>query len=363
MQQKFKRHVLWIDLLDNRQYHTLLQNPERLLNQIEAAPKLKTVVIDEVQKIPRILDTLHQAIEKFKTLRFVLTGSSARKLLRGQANLLAGRAINFYLYPLSCFELGNNFNLLQHIQFGGLPQTISLKSKKEKSLFLETYVHTYLKEEIMQEQLVRNLQPFKSFLDMAAQLNGQPINYARFARHTHSDPKSIQNYFSVLEDTLIGFFIPPYSRSVRKQQLQAPKFYFFDTGVKRALDDTLDVPIKPQNFSFGHAFEHFILTECVKLNHYFRCRYKFSYCKTKSGAEIDLIVQRPRKKDLLVEIKSTSCVGPEPIKKLQRLASTWPVPHEAELWSCDPNEQKAAGVRCLPWQMALRRLFPRTPVT
>ena len=243
------------------------------------------------------------------------------------------------------------------LHFGGLPGLLSLKSKTEKLLFLESYVQNYLKEEILQEQLIRKIQPFKNFLEIAAQLNGQTVNYSKFARETGSDHKTIQNYFSILEDTLIGFSLPAYHRSVRKQQQKASKFYLFDTGVKKALEGTLTLPLKPRTFSFGQAFEHFILLECVKLNHYLRKAYKFSYCKTKNGLEVDLIVQRPGKKELLVEIKSTEEIRKEHIRTIKNFSKDWVVSHKAELWSLDEQVQTIDGVQCLPWRRALKKLF------
>ena len=286
-----------------------------------------------------------------------MTGSSARKLKRGQANLLAGRAVAFYLHPLSCFELGLGFNLLKYLQFGGLPKLLSLKSKREKVLFLESYVQNYLKEEILQEQIIRKIHPFKNFLEVVAQVNGQIINYSKFSREVGVDHKTIQNYFSVLEDTLVGFFLPAYHRSIRKQQQKAPKFFLFDLGVKKTLEGTLAIPLKSGTYAFGQAFEHLIFSECYKLNHYFRKGYKFSYLKTKDGLEVDLIIQRPGKKDILVEIKSTEEVREEHIKTICQIASAWNHSCEIQVWSRDPQIQQMKQVKCLPWQIALKRLF------
>ncbi len=348
--------MLYIDFLDYKQENAFLKNPDRLSN-ILSKNQYKFVVIDEVQKVPKLLDIIHREIEQNKKTQFIMTGSSARKLKRGQANLLAGRAISYYLYPFSCFELVSKFSIKNALQFGTLPKLLELKSKKEKILFLESYVQNYLKEEVLQEQIVRKIQPFKNFLEITAQLNGQTINYSKFAREVKSDHKTIQNYFSILEDTLIGFFLPTYSRSVRKQQQKAPKFYLFDTGITRALDETLTLPIKPKTFSFGRAFEHFVILECFKLNHYFRKRYKFSYLKTKNGLEMDLIIQRPGKRELIVEIKSTNEIRKDHIKTVKHFSSDWDLPHSAQVWSLDTQAQSIQGISCLHWQKALQKLF------
>ena len=348
--------VLWIDLLDYKQEDVFLKNPARLSFLI-ASNNYDTVIIDEIQKVPKLLDIIHKETEKNKKIKFVMTGSSARKLKRGQANLLAGRAIAYYLYPFSVFELAGYFKLNSVLQFGMLPKLLELKSKTEKTLFLESYAQNYLKEEILQEQIIRKVKPFKNFLEIIAQLNGETINYSKFARETGSDQKTIQNYFSILEDTLLGFYLPAYSRSIRKQQQKAPKFYLFDIGVKKALEETLGITPKPKTFGFGQAFEHFIILECFKLNHYFRRSYKFSYFKTKTGLEIDLIIQRPQKKDMIVEIKSTTEIKTDHIKTIKKISKDWKAPHLAQVWSLDDQAQKIESINCLPWREALKKTF------
>ena len=351
-----KKAGLWIDLLNPRQEELFFKNPERLSFLI-AGKSPKKILIDEIQKIPKLLDVVHMEMEKNKSLQWIMTGSSARKLKHGQANLLAGRAVVFNLYPLSFFEIPSRFRLTSYMHFGGLPRLLSLKSNREKTLFLKSYAQSYLKEEILQEQIIRNIQPFRNFLEVAAQINGQIINYSKCAREIGTDYKTVQNYFSVLEDTLVGFFLPAYHRSIRKQQVMAPKFFLFDLGVKKTLDGSLSVPIRPKTYAFGQAFEHFILSECRALNHYFEKGYKFSYLKTKDGLELDLIVQRAGKKDLLVEIKSTTEIREEHTKALQKISRDWKFPQEAQLWSQDSQTQKIKGVKCLPWNLALKKLF------
>ena len=348
--------ALWIDLLDSRQEDLFFRNPERL-SFIVAGESPKRIIIDEIQKIPKLLDIIHMEMEKNKSIQWIMTGSSARKLKRGRANLLAGRAVVFYLYPFSCFETKDGFDLCGRLRFGGLPRLLSLKSDREKALFLKSYVQNYLKEEILQEQIIRNIRPFRNFLEIAAQMSGQIVNYSKCAREIGADYKTVQNYFSVLEDTLVGFFLPAYHRSIRKQQQTAPKFFLFDLGARKALEKTLSVPVKPGTFAFGQALEHFILAECRALNHYFEKDYRFSYLKTKDGREIDLIIQRPGEPDLLVEIKSTAEIRKEHIRTLQKIAADWKAPCESQVWSQDPQIQKINGVQCLPWQSAVRAAF------
>ena len=356
------KDILWIDLLNHRHEKALSKNPDQLLSLIRSRPRTrpyKKVIIDEIQKAPKLLDVIQQAMGQFRAVQFIMTGSSARKLKRGQANLLAGRAVTYNLYPLSCFELGEHFRLLEALQFGGLPQLFYLKTKKEKMLFLESYVQTYLKEEILQEQVIRQVLPFKNFLEIAAQLNGQTINYSKFSRETGVDYKTIQNYFFILEDTLAGFFLPAFHRSVRKQYQKAPKFYLFDLGVTKALENTIHIPLKKSTFAFGRAFEHFLILECYKLNHYFQKRQKFFYYKTANGLEIDLIIKQPGKKEILVEIKSTTEIRKEHIKTIKNFSADWTAAHQAQVWSLDPETKNIQGVLCLPWQRALKKLYGR----
>lgn len=164
-----------------------------------------------------------------------MTGSSARQLRRGGANLLAGRAFVYYLHSLSCFELQDEFDLEKALQWGTLPRTFSLDESIEKNEFLRSYADTYLKEEIWNEQVIRKLHPFRCFLEVAAQCNGKIINYANISRDVGVDDKTIKEYFLILEDTMIGFFLEPFHNSFRKRLVEKPKFYFFDPGVVRAL--------------------------------------------------------------------------------------------------------------------------------
>jgi uncharacterized protein len=278
----------------------------------------------------------------------VMTGSSARKLKRGQANLLAGRAFSYDLYPLTVDELGSQFNLNEVLQYGSLPGVYQLKTIEEKNQFLRSYVRTYIKEEIQMEQIVRKVDPFRNFLPAVAQCNGKILNYSKLSRDLGVDDKTIRNYFSILEDTLLGFHLPGFHRSIRKQQTMAPKFYLFDTGVKRAMDLTLNVPLMPGTYAFGEAFEHWVILEEGRKNHYFKKDYKFSYLRTKDGLEIDLVVERPGQPDLLVEIKSTDQVTRDDLGSLLRIIKDWDRPVEAEIWSRDPKPKVIEGVRCLP---------------
>ncbi len=350
------KETLWIDLLTDADESLYGRHPDEL-SHILSRKKYERVIIDEVQKAPKILDIVQHEMEKERGVQFILTGSSSRKLKRGSGNLLAGRAFTYQLFPFTSFELGENFDLKNALEFGTLPKLLQYPSVENKNEFLRAYVKTYLREEIQIEQLVRKLNPFRDFLEIAAQSNGKIINYSKISKDVGVDDKTVYSYFSILEDTLIGFMLPAFHRSVRKQQREAPKFYFFDTGITRALSGTLTVDLLPQTFAFGNAFEHWVILECIRLNEYKKLDYKFSYLKTKDDAEIDLIIQRPGNIELLVEIKSTKHVAGEHISQIRRFKKDWQLPCDAEIWSLDPNEKEIDGIHCLYWQTGLQNAF------
>lgn len=350
------KETLWIDLLTDADESLYGRHPDEL-SHILSRKKYERVVIDEVQKAPKILDIVQHEMEKERGPQFILTGSSSRKLKRGSGNLLAGRAFTYQLFPLTSFELGKCFDLKNALEFGTLPKLLQYSRGEDKNEFLRAYVKTYLREEIQIEQIVRKLNPFRDFLEIAAQSNGKIVNYSKISKDVGVDDKTVYSYFSILEDTLIGFMLPAFHRSVRKQQREAPKFYFFDTGITRALSGTLTVELLPQTFAFGNAFEHWVILECIRLNEYKKLDYKFSYLKTKDNAEIDLIIQRPGNVELLVEIKSARRVAGEHISQIRRFKKDWRFPCDAEIWSLDPNEKEIDGIHCLYWQSGLQNAF------
>lgn len=345
----------WIDLLEPELEALYSQHPSRLkqelLEKLGARSPIRWVILDEIQKAPKLLDVVHQLIES-TPLKFALTGSSARKLKRGGANLLAGRAFLNTLYPLTSPELGGQFGLTEYLKWGGLPKIYSFSSDVEKQTYLKTYVYSYLKEEIVSEQIVRRLDPFRRFLEIAAQGNGEILNYTNIARDVGVDTKTVQSYYQILEDTLIGFFLQPYHKSVRKQQRHAPKFYLFDLGVKRALDGTLALDLPPNTYGFGKAFEHFIIGECHRLNDYLRKDYRFYYLRTQNQLEVDLIIERPGLSTAIVEIKSSAQVDERDTKTI-RLFLDDMKPADGFCLSLDPTPKQIDGVRCLPWQKGL----------
>lgn len=349
-----EKSTLIIDLLDPVLDERLAQNPAQLKAMIAASPDKKWVLIDEIQRNPKLLDIIH-SLSSDKKNKFILTGSSARKLKRGSANLLAGRAFKYVCHPLTHLELESAFNLHDILQFGSLPEVFSL-APDEKKDYLRAYIETYFKEEIVAEQIVRKLRPFKNFLNVAAQMNGRILNINKIANDVGVDHATVQNYFEILEDTLVGFLLEPFHESIRKRQRQASKFYYFDLGVVRALKKNLDNQIIPATFEYGDAFEHFIIMEIKRIADYLKPDWQLSYLRTKDDAEIDLIIERPGLPRAAIEIKST-----ENINNLERRSfSSFKSlvhdikNHEAFLLSQDPIEQKIEGIWCLPWQKGLK---------
>jgi len=345
--QGFLKNAHRIDLLVPEQESRFALNPQLLLEIAAQQPQGSWVVIDEVQKLPKLLDLVHKAIEEYG-INFALTGSSARKLKRGGANLLAGRAFVMSLFPFTADELGARFKLDEALTWGCLPKIHDFIEDRDKQRFLSAYVYTYIKEEIQVEQLVRNLDPFRLFLQIAAQMNGEIINYTNIARDTGVDVKTVQNYFQILVDTHLGSFLNPLNLSVRKVQRQSPKFYLFDTGVIRALNQNLTIPLRPQTTEYGNAFETWFVNECLRRISYLENDYKLSYLRTKDDVEVDLIIDRPGKSPILVEIKSTDSVDDRHLRSLKHFADDFP---ESDLIcvSRDSKDRLVGSIRVIPW--------------
>ncbi len=350
------KQTLWIDLLNPDQEDRYLRNPSLLSAEVLALNNnISHVIIDEVQKIPRLLDIVHQLIESTQ-IKFILTGSSARKLRHGGANLLAGRAFVYYLHPFTSIEIGENFQLDDVLRWGSLPSVLFMKNETEKMRFLQAYTQTYLKEEIWAEQFIRRLDPFRKFLEVSAQCNGKIINFSNISRDVGVDDKTIKQYFSILEDTLIGFFLEPFQHSFRKRLSLKPKFYYFDPGVVRSLSRMLSVPLVTSTSAYGEVFEHFIVLECYRLASCYYPEYRFSFLKTKDDAEIDLVVERPGEKTLFIEIKSSKEVQEENLSTLKKIAQDFGE-CEAICFSQDIRRKRFAEIYVYPWKEGIAHYF------
>lgn len=349
--------VLWLNLLDNVLYQELVARPQVFFERIPKNFNSKSwIVIDEVQRIPDLLNSVHQVIEERK-IKFALTGSSARKLKRGSANLLAGRAFVNNLHPLTNLELKNDFNLLEVLQWGSLPAIWSqFPSPLSKREYLRSYVANYIREEIKEEQIVRQIDPFVRFLEVAAQHNSKIINASKIGRDSLSDSASVLRYFDILVDTLLGFYLEPYHRSVRKIQTAKSKFYFFDLGVKRAAEGTLDSSISPGTYGFGEAFEHFFILECKRLSEYLRKEDRFFYVRTGSDVEIDLIIERSKKETWAIEIKSSERVDEKDLLRSAELSKDLKF-KKLFVASRETQKREVGNIEIWPWKELLEEIY------
>jgi predicted AAA+ superfamily ATPase len=286
------------DLLDTGESLRLAREPRALSREVAGAARGDWVVIDEIQKVPALLDEVHSLIET-KGLRFVLSGSSARKLRRGASNLLAGRAVVEQMFPLVSTETGWEAMSEEPLSHGTLPLALT---SGDPVAFLSAYAQTYLQEEIRAEALTRNIGAFSRFLEITARQNGQVTNVAGLARDAAVSRQTVQNYFEILDDTLLGFWLRPWKLKSATRQVGHPKFYLFDSGVARALSGRLPYPPSPEEK--GPLMETWILNEFRAYLSYRKLRYPLYYWRTHDGAEVDLFLET-RDGFLAVEIKSS----------------------------------------------------------
>lgn len=308
--------ALYLDLLEAELFTDLLANPQRLENYIPRNFD-DDIIIDEVQKVPAILNEVHRLIENNK-LKFILTGSSARKLKRHGPNLLAGRALTYFMHPLTAIEAGSDFNLESSLRSGQLP---SIYHEEDPQKYLESYVKTYLQEEIQQEGLTRNLAAFARFLEIASFSQGAVLNTSEVSREAAIERKVVENYFSILEDLLIGYRLPAFAKKAKRRTLAHPKFYFFDTGVYRTLrpKGPLDMPEQIE----GIAFESLFFQNLLALNDYCHFGYKLFYYRTATGLEVDFIAYG-EKGIYAFEIKRTDKLSGKMFRGLKHFSKIYP---------------------------------------
>ncbi len=281
---------LEIDLLQSKNYLPLMANPSELQRMTQHLKAGSWVFIDEIQKIPSLLDEVHSLYEK-KKLQFALSGSSVKKLRRQGANLLAGRALSAHLFPMTYHEYNKVLDLEQAIAWGPLPKTIN--EKKSRADFLTSYVETYLREELIEEGLIRKLEPFMRFLSICGIYNSQILNVENIAREAFISRSTVQSYFEILEETLIGFRLPSLQVKFSPKELTHPKFYLFDNGVSRACAQLAYEDV--DSVWTGFAFEALIINEVKAYNRYLKKQKDFYYYKYSGGYEIDLVIENKKK--------------------------------------------------------------------
>lgn len=313
LRKEFPKSV-FIDLLDSELRMRFKRRPSLLYEMLKDKESNTIVVIDEIPEVPELLNEVHRLISE-KDIIFVLCGSSARKLKRKGYNTLGGRAYPCYFYPLTSNEI-TDFDLDRALTYGLLPTHYLAKNPKR---LLAAYVDVYLKEEIQEEALARNLTGFHRFLEIAALTNGEIVNYANIASECGVSAQTIKSYFGILEDTLVGYMIPAYTKVMKRRLVQAPRFYFFDVGLTNHLlhRDAL-LRGTPE---YGHAFEHFIIMELIAYIGYNHKEEKLSYWRTHTGVEVDVVIGNAK---LAIEIKSADEIAKRHMKGLKSFGDDYP---------------------------------------
>lgn len=331
-----------IDLLEIKTYREYLKNPSILSEQQTKS----LVVIDEVQKLPEILDEVHRLIEMGSST-FLLTGSSARKLKRGGANLLAGRAWWAELFPLTSREIPE-FDLLTYLNRGGLPSIYPSDDYAEE---LKAYAALYLKEEVQSEALTRKVAQFSEFLDLMALRNGEEISYQSMAGDCGVSPNSIKNYIQILEDTLLAFQLQAYTKTRRRKAISRSRLYLFDIGVTNCLANRGEIMAASE--LFGKAFEHFIVLEVRAFLSYARKNVNMYYWRSTSQFEVDLILGDR----WAIEIKGATAVADKHLKGIRALKEEGIIRHFAVV-SLDQYERRTMdSIMIFPWKIFLKKLW------
>ena len=305
--------AIYIDLLDTDTMARYSRRPGLLYDKLKNAPSGTTVIIDEIQQVPMLLNEVHRLISQ-NGIRFILCGSSARKLRRKGYNTLGGRALPCYLYPLVSAEIPD-FSIDKAVTNGMMP---AFYLADDASSELSAYIGVYLREEVKAEALVRNLNSFQKFLDVAAITDGEIVNYSNIASDCWVSANTIKEYFSILEDTLIGYMVPAYTKKIRRRLVGAPKFYYFDIGVVNHLLHRKEI-VRGTN-EYGHAFEHIVIQELVAYIGYTRNENKLSYWRTSTGIEVDAILGDK----VAIEIKSSDDIQNKHLKGLRAFREEHP---------------------------------------
>jgi predicted AAA+ superfamily ATPase len=341
----------WIDLLKAEEFRRYLARPELLRQELEAEPPApgEQIVIDEIQKVPALLDEVHWLIEN-RGLHFALCGSSARKVKRGAANLLGGRAMRYELHGLTASELGRAFELDRMLNHGYLPR---IYQASRPGRMLDAYIADYLKEEVAAEGLVRNLPSFSDFLDVAALSDGELVNFSNIARECSVSSHTTRSHFEILEDTLLGSWLPAYRKRPKRRVIAAPKFYFVDVGVVNRLARRGE--LLPGSELYGKAFENWVFHELSAFASYRGGGDELSYWRLASGIEVDFILGDMR---LAIEAKSSERITRDHLQGLRNLVEDHPDVGRRIVVCREPRARETEdGIEVLPAAAFVRRLW------
>lgn len=335
----------YIDLLESDTFRELSAYPESLRQSL--GPQERMVIIDEIQKLPHLLDEVQALLDRNKNLRFILTGSSARKLKRGRANLLAGRAWFCRLHPLVSSEVSYE-KLTRRLNVGSLPAVLDSAVPNED---LRAYVGGYLKEEILAESAVRSIERFSRFLEVAALTNAHVLNFASVSNDTGIPARTVREHYQMLEDTLLGFQLPPFRGAGKRKPVATAKFYFFDVGVANTLMRRGE--IRPGSELYGMAFEHQVFLELRAYLDYERLDAELTFWRTHSGYEVDFVVEGR----VAIEVKSSRRVSVTDLRGLRALSEETRLSHRIVV-SMEPHERTTDdGIRILPAGDFFRELW------
>lgn len=338
--------ALWFDLLRSEVHRRYLTDPGQFREAVEADERKRLVIVDEVQKVPALLDEIHGLMVNRGT-RFILSGSSPRKIIRQGANLLGGRALRYELFPLVSAEIPG-FELMRALNNGLLPRHY-LSDRPGR--LLDAYIGNYLQDEIVAEARIRNIGAFSQFLRAAAFSNGEMVNYSNIGSDCGVSHNTVREYFQILEDTLVGRFIPSFQKRPKRKVIHAPRFYYFDLGIANRLLGR--GPIEAGTEAMGSAFEQFIGQELHAHARYSERSYPITYWRTTTQMEVDFILGDH---EVAVEVKATDNIQTRHLKGLKAFAEEYTVKKQIVV-STDPVERLVGGISVMPWQVFLQRLW------
>ena len=351
LSMRYRNNSLYIDLLSPDVFRNFSARPERLEHLISGNPEARYIIIDEIQKIPELLNVVHKVIENNRNVRFILTGSSSRKLKRGGTDLLSGRAANKTFHPFMASELGNSYNFEESLKFGLLPLVTNSVSPSET---LNSYISLYINEEVKMEGIVRNIGDFNRFLEVISFSNGSLLNTSEIARESQVGRKAVENYISILEDILLAYRIPVFSKRAKRQLINHQKFYFFDAGVYRTIRPAGPLD-SPQEID-GIALENLVLQNLIAWNAYNGNGNKIYFWRTKSGTEVDFIIYGENTLTA-IEVKNSDSIRSQDLKPLKAFLSDYPVAECLFLYR-GSEKLNIDGIKCIPCEEFLRNLVP-----
>lgn len=341
----------FIDLLDEKTFREYIAHPERIKQVVEANPDIKRYIIDEIQKAPALLDSIHSLIEEYKTHQFIMTGSSARKLRRGGVNLLAGRALLTHFHPFIASELNEDFSLDTALKFGLIPLVVSSDTPGKT---LEAYIALYLKEEVKEEGLVRDIGAFARFLETVSFSHGSVLNLNNIARECQVSRKVIENYMSITEDLLVGYKIPVFNKRAKRAMTAQSKFYLFDAGVYYYLRPR--GPLDSPDEVGGTALEGLVLQHLKAWCDYTDDQLDCYFWRTRGGSEVDFILYG-EKNFHAIEVKNASQIHPQSLRSLKTFLNDYPESSAILLYR-GTEKLVIDGITCWPIEDFLLQLEP-----